>query len=67
MVDSPVRNFNDLTHEQWSMTKFNLGEMLGLSEFTSLVPVAVLVLFFLLWLRHLTGRSSKVDESNRPF
>jgi len=56
MVDSPVRGFNDLTREQWSMTKFNLGEMSGLSDFASLVPVVLLILGFSLWLRRLTDR-----------
>ncbi len=56
MVDSPVRNFSDLTNEQWSMTKFNLGEKLGLNDYASLVPVVLIVLFFSLWLRALVRR-----------
>jgi len=59
MFDAPVRNFSELTHEQWAMTKFNLGQMIGLREFASLVPVVVLAILLSLWLRSLIGRKAE--------
>ena len=48
--DRPVRNFGDLTNEQWSMTTFNLGQAMGLGEVASLALILLIATVFAAWL-----------------